>query len=238
MEPTQGTSPHGEPTGYYGNPRHAVFADPLRNSYFLLKSAERRNLLYVVVVAICVICTVLVATTWNYKTYVVRVDNATGRIETGGQLKATNYEPREVEIQHFLVEFINNVRSVPMDPVVLKQNWNKADHFLTKEASKKLATFVQKDNPALKMGHQTVTPQINSIQLYPGSSNIYQVRWIEKEYSMNGDLTNRATQYAGLFQIVINPPTSEENILINPLGIFIKDLTITAETQTVNKEVE
>ena len=91
MEPTQGTSPHGEPTRYYGNQRHAVFADPLRNSYFLLKSAERRNLLYVVVVAICVICTVLVATTWNYKTYVVRVDNATGRIETGGQLKATNY---------------------------------------------------------------------------------------------------------------------------------------------------
>ena len=109
---------------------------------------------------------------------------------------------------------------------------------MTKEASTKLATFVQKDNPALKMGHQTVTPQINSIQLYPGSSNIYQVRWSEKEYSMNGDLTNRATQYAGLFQIVINPPTSEENILINPLGIFIKDLTITAETQTVNKEVE
>lgn len=238
MEPTQGTTPKGEPSKVYGNPRHAVYGDPLRNSYFLLKNAERRNLLYVVVVAICVICTVLVATTWNYKTYVVRVDNATGRIETGGQLKATNYEPRQVEIQHFLVEYINNIRSVPLDPVVLRQNWKKADHFMTEEASKKLTTLLSKDNPAKKLGHQTIMPQINSIQLYPGSTNTYQVRWTEKEYSINGDLTNKSTQYAGLFLIVINPPTKEEEILVNPLGIYIKDLTITAETQVINKEVE
>lgn len=238
MEPTQSTAPGGSPLKPFKNPRHAIFADPLRNSYFLLKSAERRNLLLLSTVIICVICTVLVATTWNYKTYVVRVDNATGRVETGVQLQATNYSPRDVEIQHFLVEFIMKVRSVPLDPVMFRQNWNVAGHFMTEEASKKLTYFTKKDNPALKIGKVTVQPQITSIQLNPGTDNIYQVRWTEQEFSMNGEMSNKSTKYTGLFLFGINPPTKEEDILINPLGIFIKDLTITPEQQVVNNEVE
>lgn len=238
MEPTQSTAPGGSPLKPYKNPRHAVFSDPLRNSYFLLKSAERRNMLLMAVLAICVISTVLIATTWNYKTYVVRVDNATGRVEIGGQLKATNYSPRDVEIQHFLVEYIMKIRSVPLDPVMFSQNWSNANHFMTKDAAEKLKIFTAKDNPRLKLGKETVQPQITSIQLYPGSKNTYQVRWTEQEYSMSGEMRNKSTKYAGLFLVGLEPPTKESEILINPLGIFIKDLTITAEQQIINNEVE
>ena len=238
MEPTQSTTPGGSPLKPFKNPRHAVFADPLRNSYFLLKSAERRNLLLIAALIVCVICTVLVATTWNYKTYVVRVDNATGRVETGGQLQATNYSPRDVEIQHFLVEYIMKIRGVPLDPVMFKQNWNVASHFMTDEAANKLTAITQKDNPAMKFGKETVQPQITSIQLYPGTTNTYEIRWIEQEFSMNGEMKNKSTKYTGLFLIGIVPPTKEQDILINPLGLFVKDLTITPEQQVVNNEVE
>lgn len=238
MEPVQGTTPGGNPLKPYKNPPHAKFADNLAMQRFLIKKSEQRNLVYLIIIAICVVCTVLIATTFNYKTYVVRVDNATGRVEVGGQLKATNYSPREAEIQHFLVQFLTNVRSVPLDPVMFKQNWNDAGYFMTENAEKKLVAFTQGDNPAKKLGKVTVQPKISSIQQYPGVKNTYQIRWVEQEYSMDGSMSNRMTQYSGLFLIEIDPPTKEKDILINPLGLKIADLTITAEQTNVNKEVQ
>lgn len=62
---------------------------------------KKRNLIYLILIIICVIATVFVTTTASYKTYVVRVNEATGEVQTGGELKVTNYTPQEAEIRHF-----------------------------------------------------------------------------------------------------------------------------------------
>lgn len=229
MKPIQSTAPSGSPLEPFKQSRHMHFADMLANDRFLLKKSEQRNIIYLIIIAICVVATVLVATTFNYKTYVVRVDNATGSIETGGELKTTNYEPREAEIQHFLVKYIDNIRSVPLDPIVLKGQWNEAEHYMTKDALNKLNAFMAKDNPISKLGKQTVQTKVISMQLYPGSENTYQVRWTEKQFGLNGTQDSKTIQYVGLFLVIIDPPNNEQEMLINPLGIKVRDLTITKE---------
>jgi hypothetical protein len=39
------------------------------------------------------------------------------------------------------------------------------------------------------------------------------------------------TSYTALLSVVLDPPKKEEELLINPLGLKIKDLTITKEME-------
>ena len=163
-----------------------------RNAYWLMKAC-------VVIIGIAVVSVVAIATTYNYKTYVVRVDNATGQVDTGGQLKSTNYTPQQAEIKHFLGQFILDTRTVPLDPVLFKNNIDRAQHFMTREASTKMASMLKSDNPRTKLGKMTIQPVIKSIQLQPGSKSTYQVRWSEESFSLSGGMSNKKVNYVALF---------------------------------------
>lgn len=230
MEPNHNMAPAGKATDLFEDVPHAKYSDMLENLAYQRDMAKKRNLAYLALVGICVIACVTIATTFNYKTYVVRVDNATGRVETGGQLTSTNYVPKEAEIRYFLSEFIQNTRTVPLDPVRMRQQWERATHFMTSEATNKMSDFMRKDNPTAKLGKMTVQPTITSLQLYPNTNNTYQIRWYEEEYSINGNATSKKRNYIGLFMVTVEPPTAEGELMINPLGIRIKDLSISEET--------
>lgn len=198
-----------------------------RNAYWLMKAC-------VVIIGIAVVSVVAIATTYNYKTYVVRVDNATGQVDTGGQLKSTNYTPQQAEIKHFLGQFILDTRTVPLDPVLFKNNIDRAQHFMTREASTKMASMLKSDNPRTKLGKMTIQPVIKSIQLQPGSKSTYQVRWSEEEFSLSGGMSNKKINYVALFSVGIDPPSKEDELLINPLGLKIQDLTISVESTSTS----
>ena len=232
MESQKRFFPNGEPTALFDRKAAGRFQTDLYNLALDKDVAKKRNLLYIGLLIVCVLATIFIAVTANYKTYVVRVDNATGQVETGGQLKATNYQPQEAELKAFMAEFIADTRTIPLDPVQYKTNWNKAKHFMTNEAAQKYSALVSKENPIAKLGHMTVQPQIKSIQLQPGTKATYQVRWVEDEFSIGGTATGRKVGYVALFSITIEPQSKEEELLINPLGMKIKDLTLTKESET------
>lgn len=237
--PNHSTPPKGNPTDPLEKTYHGHYGDDIANALRDLTHARKLNRYLTILCGICVVATVLVTTTYNYKTYVVRVDNATGQVETGGQLKATNYSPREAEITHFLGQFVMDTRGVPMDPVQYKNNWDKAQHFLTQEGGAKLAALYKQDNPTAKLGKMTVQPVITSIQLQPGTKNVYQVRWTERDFSINGgsEVTpDKQKHYVALFTVIVDPPTKEQELLINPLGLKIKDMTFALEATTDAKE--
>lgn len=223
--------PKGQPTEFFDKKAAGTFQSDLYNLALDKDVAKKRNLICLCLIALCVIAVIFVATTANYKTYVVRVDNATGQVETGGELKATNYSPQEVELKHFIAQFIIDIRTVPLDPVQYKLSLDRSKHFLTSEASQKLNTMLTQDNPIQKLGRMTVQPQIRSIQKQPGSKDTYQIRWTEEEFSLAGGTTGKKINYVSLFSVGIEPQGSrEEELLINPLGLKIKDLTISKET--------
>lgn len=229
MDPNHTDFPKGKAVDNFKNPPHSTYADMLANTAYQRDTERKRNWIYLGLVGICIITTAFIAATANYKTYVVRVDQATGQVETGGQLKATNYTPQQAELKYYLANFIRNTRTVPLDPVQYRVNWENASHFMTQEASNKLMEFTSKDNPSSKLGKATVQPTITSIQLYPGTKNTYQVRWFEEEYNLSGNSTQKKRNYVGLFMLTVVQPTKESELLINPLGITIKDLTMSGE---------
>ena len=112
MEPQKTFFPDREPTELFDRKASGKFQNDLYNLALDKDVAKKRNLLYLGLIIVCVLSTIFIAATANYKTYVVRVDNATGQVETGGELKATNYKPQEAELKTFLAQFIMNTRTI------------------------------------------------------------------------------------------------------------------------------
>lgn len=222
--------PKSQPTDAFDKKAHSVFQSDLYNLALDKDVAKKRNLIYLVLIIVCVLATAYISTTASYKTYVVRVDNATGQIETGGELKATNYQPQEMEIRHFLAQFILDTRTLPLDPVQYKNSLEKSKHFLTSEAAQKFNAILVKDEPVRKLGRMTIQPEIKSIQLQPNSKNTYQVRWSEEEFSVSGSATGKKINYVALFNIGVDSKgMNESELLVNPLGLKIRDLNMSRE---------
>lgn len=221
--------PEGKATHVFDKNAYGTFQSDLYNLALDKDVSKKRNLLLIGLVIICVLATVFVATTASYKTYVVRVDNTTGEIQ-GAELKNTNYTPQEAEIRHFLAQFILDTRTLPLDPILYKQNLEKSKYFLTSEAGQKFNSILAKDDPVKKLGKMTIQPEIRSVQLQPGSQNTYQVRWSEEEFSLAGSATGKKSYYVALFSVGIESKgQKDKDMLINPLGLKIKDLNISRE---------
>jgi len=166
---------------------------------------------------------------------VIAVNQDSGEAAVLGRAIAKPYQPGEPEVRFFLLQYLKFVRAVPADPVVIKANWLAAYKFLRAEAAQQLNQMTAEDesNPLKKIGLQTVTVQPISF-LYVEGSKSYQVRWKETIFSDRGEALDTYNM-TGLFTLEYQQPTSEEVLLVNPLGIYIKSFQwnreLTGETR-------
>lgn len=154
---------------------------------------------------------------------VVALDKESGEPTVVGPVDQKKYLPGPLEIKFFLSQFIRYVRSVPLDQVVIKQNWLRAYSFLRKEAAGLLNEMTQNDpnSPLNKIGKVLVTVQPLSILQIP-DTNSYQMRWKETLYSSHGTKLEEYTMLS-TFIIEFEPPKDEHTLQENPLGLFIKN---------------
>ncbi len=153
--------------------------------------------------------------------YVVRVNND-GEAQAIAPAGRANYQPGTREIQYFLSQFVTWVRSVPLDPVVAKNQWLSAYNFLRPRSAVALNAIDQREQPLAKVGVETVTVRIKSVvQL---SSKTYQIRWEETTISREG-VPTETRGMTGIFTTEITPPTDEKKLRDNPLGLYIEQFS-------------
>jgi type IV secretory pathway TrbF-like protein len=157
--------------------------------------------------------------------YVVEV-NSDGTVKAIGPAKEANYVPSEAQIKYFISQIVLKARSIPLDPVVAKQNWLNVYAFLRQGAAQKMNALLQQDNPMMKIGKQTIQVEVNVIVQM--TKDTYQVRWKESVFGAEGALQEQYLM-TGLFTIDFTPPKTEKDLLINPLGLYIKDFSWSKE---------
>lgn len=156
---------------------------------------------------------------------IVGLDKETGEPHVIGPVDSKPYEPSELAIKYFLSQFIQNVRSVPLDPILIKRNWLKAYSFMRKDAAGLLNEMTEKDpnSPLKKIGKILISVDPAGVIEVPGT-NSYQMRWKETVYSAQGTKLDEHMM-AGIFIIEIEPPKDEQTLQNNPLGLFIKSFS-------------
>ena len=153
--------------------------------------------------------------------YVVQV-NGDGVVQAVGPARQTNFRPGKPVIEYFIVQFITKVRSIPLDPVVAKNQWLSAYDFLRKNAANTLNEIAVREQPFSKIGQETVAVRIKSVMAL--SRDSVQVRWEETSFSKEGVSTG-VKGMTGIFNIEITPPADERKLRANPLGLFIRQFS-------------
>ena len=157
--------------------------------------------------------------------YVVEVD-------TGGQVRAvgeatTPYRPNDAQTAHHLARFITLVRSLSIDPVVVRQNWLDAYNYTTDRGAIALNDYARTNDPFTRIGKESVTVQINSVVRASDSS--YQVRWSEHKF-VNGAAAG-IERWTAVVSVVLQTPRTEQRLRRNPLGIYVNGLSWSRELE-------
>jgi len=77
--------------------------------------------------------------------YIVEVDTSGGARAVGPALEA--YKPSDAQIAFHLARFVDHVRSLSLDPVVVRQNWLKAYDIVTDRAAVTLNDYAREHDP-------------------------------------------------------------------------------------------
>lgn len=147
--------------------------------------------------------------------YIVEIDRQGGARPVGPAAEA--YKPGDAQIAFHLARFVENVRSLSIDAVVVRQNWLKAYDFVTDRAAVTLNDHARASDPFAKVGRETIAVEVASV--VRASDTSFQIRWLEKTFK---DGSAHATvRMTGIFSIVLTPPRTVDLVRKNPLGIYV-----------------
>ncbi|MGX1354092.1 type IV secretory pathway TrbF-like protein [Bradyrhizobium elkanii] len=150
--------------------------------------------------------------------YVVEVDRLGEVRAVGPALEA--YQPSDAQIAHFLARFIENVRSLSIDPVIVRTNWLRAYDFVTDRGAQALNDYARETDPFAKIGSRTVTAEVTSV--VRASTDSFEIRWKENSFE-NGSIA-KTERFTGLVTTVLKPPADAETLRKNPLGLYVHSL--------------
>ncbi len=147
--------------------------------------------------------------------WVVQVDHL-GQPQVVGPATA-NYRPTDPEIAYDLAQFIENVRGLPDDPVVLRQNWLRAYDFTTNHGAAALNNFARVNDPFGKLGKEQVSVEVSSV--IRASPTSFRVAWIERHYE--NDQFTATVRWTAILTVVIKTPHDAAQLRKNPLGVYV-----------------
>ncbi|MEQ8748294.1 MAG: conjugal transfer protein TrbF, partial [Amphiplicatus sp.] len=116
--------------------------------------------------------------------YVVEVDEL-GAVQAVGPA-VLRYNPTDAQIAHHLARFLENVRGLSVDPIVVRQNWLSGYDFTTDKGAAVLNDYARDNDPFEYVGRRSRTVDVVSVVRV--SDDTFQARWIERTFE-NSDFT-------------------------------------------------
>lgn len=162
--------------------------------------------------------------------FVVEVDSQ-GQVRAVGDA-ITPYQPKDAEIEKQLADFIKNVRALPNDPVVVRDNWLAAYDFATSRGANALNEYANATKPFSRIAQISISIEVTSV--VRASDKSFQVRWIERSYA-SGVLA-ATERWTAILTLSIQTPRNEERLRRNPLGIYVDALDWNRELTTTDSK--
>ena len=157
--------------------------------------------------------------------YVIEVEQA-GQVRAIGEA-ATPYKPSDAQTAHHLARFVTLVRSLSIDPIVVRQNWLDAYDYTTDKGAVVLNEYARAADPFSRIGKESVTVQVSSVTR--ASDQSFNVRWTETRF-VNGAL-DRTERWNAVISTVLQAPRTEQRLRKNPLGIYVNGLSWSRELE-------
>ncbi|MBX3576119.1 MAG: conjugal transfer protein TrbF [Rhizobiaceae bacterium] len=136
-----------------------------------------------------------------------------------------DYRPTDPQIAWHLARFVEQVRSIPADPIIVRQNWLRAYEFTTDRGAVALNDYARTNEPFTKVGKSQVAVDISSV--IRASPDSFRVAWTERRYE-NGQLA-ATERWTAILTVVIERPRTADRLRVNPLGVYVNAINWSKE---------
>jgi type IV secretion system protein VirB5 len=137
----------------------------------------------------------------------------------------TNYRPTDPQIAFHLARFIEDVRGLPTDAIVLRQDWLRAYDFTTDRGAAALNDYARTNDPFGKLGKLQVSIEVSSV--IRASPTSFRVAWVQRAYE-NGSLSS-TERWTAILTVVIDMPRDADRLRKNPLGVYVNAINWSKE---------
>ncbi len=136
-----------------------------------------------------------------------------------------DYRPTDPQVAWHLARFIEQVRGLPSDPIVLRRAWLRAYEFTTDRGAVALNEYARSNDPFTRVGREQVSVEVSSV--IRASPDSFRVAWTEQHYQ-NGQLS-RTERWTAILTIFLQQPRTAERLRANPLGIYVNAISWSRE---------
>jgi type IV secretion system protein VirB5 len=155
--------------------------------------------------------------------WVVQVDHL-GQAQAVGPADGS-YQPTDPEIAFHLARFIEDVRGLPADGIVLRQDWLRAYDFTTDRGAAALNDYARTNDPFANLGKLQISIEVTSV--IRASPISFRVAWIQRSYE-NGSLS-ATERWTAILTVVIDTPRDADRLRKNPLGVYVNAINWSKE---------
>jgi type IV secretory pathway TrbF-like protein len=127
------------------------------------------------------------------------------------------YRVTDPEIAYHLARFIEDVRGVSADPIVVRQDWLRAYDFTTDKGALALNDYARSNDPFALVGKVQVAIDVSSV--IRASPSSFRVAWTERRYQ-DGSLA-ATERWSAILTVILQPPSTPDALRKNPLGIYV-----------------
>lgn len=147
--------------------------------------------------------------------WVVQVDKLGEAQAVSSAISA--YRPTDPQVAFHLARFIEEVRGIAADPIVVRENWLRAYDFTTDKGALALNDYARTNDPFADIGKAQVAVDVSSV--IRASADSFRVAWTERHYQ-DGNLA-RTERWSAILTVVVQPPRTQDALRKNPLGLFV-----------------
>jgi type IV secretory pathway TrbF-like protein len=136
-----------------------------------------------------------------------------------------DYRPSDPQIAWHLAHFIAEVRSIPADPIILRQNWLDAYNYVTDKGALALNDYARSAVPFSKVGKAQIA--VDVVSVIRASDDSFRVAWIERHYV--DDALTATERWSAILTVTVQTQTDADRLKQNPLGVYVHALNWSKE---------
>ena len=136
-----------------------------------------------------------------------------------------DWSPTDPQIAFHLARFIEHVRSIPADPVVLREDWLAAYDFASATGAQALNDYARHSDPFAEVGKVQVAVDVSSV--IRASNTSFRIAWTERRYQ-DGSLIE-TSRWSAILTVSLKPPRTPDGLRRNPLGLLVSAISWSRE---------
>lgn len=157
--------------------------------------------------------------------YVVEIDRL-------GEARAVSpadakFRPTDPQLAWTLARFIEDIRTVSLDPVLMRRQWLRAYDFVTDRGAAFLGDYARRADPFAHIGEKTASVEVTSVTR--ASDRSFEVKWTETSYERGA--RTAVAHWTAFVTVEIKPPANADTLKRNPLGLYVDGIDWSRELE-------